>query len=81
MVGAAACLGNETGCVWWVGVRCLLCSQGSPMWLGTRREPGRAGAKPGGAGLGGRAEGLLFLHGLESNPGSSLQTEEQAGLL
>ena len=27
-----------------------------------------------------RAEGLLFLHGLESNPGSSLQTEEEAGL-
>ena len=23
-----------------------------------------------------RSEGLLFLHGLESNPGSSLQTEE-----
>ena len=27
-----------------------------------------------------RAEGLLVLHGLESNPGSSLQTEEEAGL-
>ena len=27
-----------------------------------------------------RAEGLLFLHGLESNPGSALQTEEEAGL-
>ena len=27
-----------------------------------------------------RAEGLLFLHSLESNPGSSLQTEEEAGL-
>ena len=27
-----------------------------------------------------RAEGLLFLHGLESNPGSSLQMEEEAGL-
>ena len=27
-----------------------------------------------------RAEGLLFLHGLESNPGSSLQKEEEAGL-
>ena len=27
-----------------------------------------------------RAEGLPFLHGLESNPGSSLQTEEEAGL-
>ena len=27
-----------------------------------------------------RAEGLLFVHGLESNPGSSLQTEEEAGL-
>ena len=27
-----------------------------------------------------RAEGLLFLLGLESNPGSSLQTEEEAGL-
>ena len=27
-----------------------------------------------------RAEGLLFLHGLESNPGSFLQTEEEAGL-
>ena len=27
-----------------------------------------------------RAEGILFLHGLESNPGSSLQTEEEAGL-
>ena len=26
-----------------------------------------------------RAEGLLLLHGLESNPGSSLQTEEEAG--
>ena len=26
-----------------------------------------------------RAEGLLFLHGLESNPGSSLQTEEESG--
>ena len=26
-----------------------------------------------------RAEGLLFLHGLESNPGSSLQTDEEAG--
>ena len=26
------------------------------------------------------SEGLLFLHGLESNPGSSLQTEEEAGL-
>ena len=25
-------------------------------------------------------EGLLFLHGLESNPGPSLQTEEEAGL-
>ena len=25
-------------------------------------------------------EGLLFMHGLESNPGSSLQTEEEAGL-
>ena len=25
-----------------------------------------------------RAEGLLFLHGLESNPESSLQTEEEA---
>ena len=24
---------------------------------------------------------LLFLHGLESNPGSSLQTEEEAGFL
>ena len=31
-------------------------------------------------GWGARAEGLLFLHGLESNPGSSLQTEEEAGL-
>ena len=28
-----------------------------------------------------RAEGLLFLHGLESNPGSSLQTEEESGQL
>ena len=28
----------------------------------------------------GNYEGLLFLHGLESNPGSSLQTEEEAGL-
>ena len=28
-----------------------------------------------------RAEGLLFLHGLESNPGSSLQTEEESGKL
>ena len=37
----------------WVGGRSLLCSRGSPMWLGTRREPGRAGAKPGGAGRGG----------------------------
>ena len=27
-----------------------------------------------------RAEGLLSLHGLESNPGSSLPTEEEAGL-
>ena len=27
-----------------------------------------------------RAEGLLFLHGLESDPVSSLQTEEEAGL-
>ena len=27
-----------------------------------------------------RAEGLLFLHGLESKPGSSLQTEEEAAL-
>ena len=27
-----------------------------------------------------QSEGLLFLHGLESNPGSSLQTEEEAGL-
>ena len=27
-----------------------------------------------------RAEGLLFLNGLESNPRSSLQTEEEAGL-
>ena len=27
-----------------------------------------------------RAEGLLLLNGLESNPGSSLQTEEEAGL-
>ena len=27
-----------------------------------------------------RAEGLLFVHGLESNPGSSLKTEEEAGL-
>ena len=27
-----------------------------------------------------RDVGLLFLHGLESNPGSSLQTEEEAGL-
>ena len=27
-----------------------------------------------------RAEGLLVLHGLESNPGSPLQTEEEAGL-
>ena len=34
----------------WVGGRSLLCSRGSPMWLGTRREPCRAGAKPGGAG-------------------------------
>ena len=25
-------------------------------------------------------EGLLFLRGLEGNPGSSLQTEEEAGL-
>ena len=25
-------------------------------------------------------DSLLFLHGLESNPGSSLQTEEEAGL-
>ena len=25
-------------------------------------------------------EGLLFLHGLESNPRSSLQMEEEAGL-
>ena len=30
-----------------------MCSRGSPIWLGTRREPGRAGAKPGGAGRGG----------------------------
>ena len=37
----------------WVGGRSLLCSRGSPIWLGTRREPGRAGAKPGGAGRGG----------------------------
>ena len=27
-----------------------------------------------------RDEGHLFLHGLESNPGSSLQTEVEAGL-
>ena len=37
----------------WVGGRSLLCSRGSPIWLGTRREPGRAGTKPGGAGQGG----------------------------
>ena len=30
--------------------------------------------------LSSRGEGLLFLHGLESNPESSLQTEEGAGL-
>ena len=30
-------------------------------------------------GAGSPYEGLLFLHGLESNPGSSLQTEEEAG--
>ena len=34
----------------------------------------------GAGGASSRAEGLLFLHGLESNPGSSLQTEEEAGL-
>ena len=34
----------------WVGGRSLLCSRGSPILLGTHREPGRAGAKPGGAG-------------------------------
>ena len=28
-------------------------SRGSPILLGTHREPGRAGAKPGGAGRGG----------------------------
>ena len=28
-----------------------------------------------------RDEGHLFLHGLESNPGSSLQTEEESGQL
>ena len=27
-----------------------------------------------------RAEGLLFVHGLDRNPGSSFQTEEEAGL-
>ena len=37
----------------WVGGRSLLCSRGSPMWLGTRWEPSRAGAKPGGVGRGG----------------------------
>ena len=30
--------------------------------------------------LSARAEGPLSLHGLESNPGSSVQTEEEAGL-
>ena len=34
-------------------------ARGSPIWLGTRREPGRAGAKPGGAGRGGFKEGIF----------------------
>ena len=40
---------------------------GSPE--GNTEGPGTASSEPP------RAEGLLFLHGLESNPGSSLQTE------
>ena len=42
------------------------------------RIPGTG--EPGGLPCLGSHEGLLFLHGLESNPGSSLQTEEEAGL-
>ena len=43
-----------------------MCSWGSPMWLGTRREPGSAGAKPGGAGRGGGSVRTLQYSCLEN---------------
>ena len=58
-----------------------------PHWQGEvfhRRAEAKKGRRQWEEGPGGksctRAEALLFLHGLESNPGSSLQTEEEAGL-
>ena len=50
---------------------CLSTGEAIPL-RGLEGVPGLPGAP--------QAEGLLFLHGLESNPGSSLQTEEEAGL-
>ena len=47
---------------------------------GGQEERWPAGGRATHLGIAARAEGLLFLHGLESNPGSSLQTEEEAGL-
>ena len=51
--GAHPGRGKPGLCVWrfrslWVGGRSQLCSLGSPLRLGTRREGGRGGANPGG---------------------------------
>ena len=54
-------LGNFWGRIKGAKYRFAFHSRGSPIWLGTRREPGRAGAKPGGAGLGGGAKFVEFL--------------------
>ena len=57
--------------------RCVASRVNGFYWLGAEGVTGeRLEAEPPSS----RAEGLLFLHGLESNPGSSLQTEEEAGL-
>ena len=48
-----------------------LVTRRSPIWLGTRREPGRTGTKPGGAGRGGGpfAAGVGFWQGWEPSVG------------
>ena len=78
-----------TRCTWLVSLQDpLLIATGEAIPLrGLEGVPGLPGAPQDEAGLtrkfappSSRAEGLLFLYGLESNPGSSLQTEEEAGL-
>ena len=58
------------------GGRSQLCSRGSPLRLGPRRERGRGGANPGGAGLGsahgGDGEGFpVVLSGVATAAGNA----------